>query len=430
MSATLELDVQAPAHGGHCVARLPADGDTAGRVVFVRHALPGERVRAVVTAGREGDRYWRADAVEVLRASPRRVRPPCPLSGPGGCGGCDFQHVSLAEQRRLKAAVVTEQLARLGGVDVAALTGGPLLVEPLPVPDRADDGLGWRSRVRYAVDPSGRLGFRRHRSHEVVPVAHCPLVTAAVAATGVTDLPWPGAEEVGVAAAESGTVVRVLPSDDAPAPPRWPRPEASALVTGRPGRVTRVSGRTWLRHQVPGAGGLRVTGDGFWQAHVGAAACYADALAELVAPGPDRAFADLYAGAGLLTCRLAAEGAAVVAVEGDRRAAADLRRNLHDRPRVTVVADDVERALARGEVPSGLAAIVLDPPRSGAGGRVVAAVAELRPDQLVYLACDPASLGRDTGLLAAAGYRLRRLRAFDAFPMTHHVECLASFEPH
>ncbi|WP_324502669.1 TRAM domain-containing protein [Nocardioides sp.] len=134
-----ELEVGAVAHGGFCVARVPDEGN---RVVFVRHTLPGERVVAQVTEGGDGDRFWRADAVEVRVAAADRVEPPCPLARPGGCGGCDFQHVSPAGQRALKAAVVHEQLARIAGLEVG------VRVEPLPGDDPPGSGLRWRTRMR------------------------------------------------------------------------------------------------------------------------------------------------------------------------------------------------------------------------------------------------------------------------------------------
>ncbi|HWJ65671.1 MAG TPA: TRAM domain-containing protein [Nocardioides sp.] len=159
-----EVEVGPVAHGGHFVARLPeADGS---RVLFVRHALPGERVVVEVTDGTEGDSFWRADAVEVLDASPERVPAPCPYAGPGLCGGCDFQHVDLAAQRRLKADVVREQLRRLARLDV------DVEVEPVPG-DEA--GLRWRTRQRYVALADGGRGMRKHRSHDVVPVEECLL---------------------------------------------------------------------------------------------------------------------------------------------------------------------------------------------------------------------------------------------------------------
>ncbi|HLY33522.1 MAG TPA: TRAM domain-containing protein, partial [Jatrophihabitantaceae bacterium] len=152
VGARIELEVGGPAHGGSCVARHE------GRVVFVRHALPGERVRAVVTEDRGGS-YLRADAVEIVDAAAGRVVPPCPHAGPGRCGGCDWQHASAAVQRELKADVVREQFRRLAGIDVTELLAG---VEELP-----GGLLGWRTRTTYATDPAGRLGLHRHRSAEV-----------------------------------------------------------------------------------------------------------------------------------------------------------------------------------------------------------------------------------------------------------------------
>ena len=157
----LEVEVGPVAHGGHCVARTEE-----GRVLFVRHALPGERVVAEVTEGTEGDRFWRADAVEVLDASADRVEPPCPYAGPGRCGGCDLQHVALHRQRELKADVVREQLRRLARLEV------DVEVEPVSG-DR--DGLHWRTRQRYVELPGGRRGMRKHRSHDVVEVDRCLL---------------------------------------------------------------------------------------------------------------------------------------------------------------------------------------------------------------------------------------------------------------
>ena len=159
------------AHGGHCVVRLDAPDN---RVVFTRHALPGETVVLQITEGTDGDRFWRGDAVEVLSPSPDRVVAPCPVAGPGLCGGCDFQHASLPAQRSLKTVVVREQLVRLGGLDPADPLIDGLVVTRVPVGEAdPDDGLRWRTRVRYATTDDGRRGMRKHHSHEVVPVDDC-----------------------------------------------------------------------------------------------------------------------------------------------------------------------------------------------------------------------------------------------------------------
>ncbi len=156
----VDVEVGQIAHGGFCVARHE------GRAVFVRHALPGEQVSVRITEGTDGDRFWRADAIEVHRASPDRVEAPCAYAGADACGGCDFQHVALERQRGLKADVVAEQLHRLAGLDV------DVRVEEVPGDDA---GLHWRTRQRYVERPDGGLAMRKHRSHELVPIEECLL---------------------------------------------------------------------------------------------------------------------------------------------------------------------------------------------------------------------------------------------------------------
>jgi tRNA/tmRNA/rRNA uracil-C5-methylase (TrmA/RlmC/RlmD family) len=409
----LRLEVGPVAHGGHCVARYE------GRVVFVRHALPGEVVLARTTGG-TGDSaaYWRADAVEVLTPSPDRVAPPCPLAHPGGCGGCDWQHAALPAQRALKAAVVAEQLERLAGVrravDVEALPG-----------DEA--GLGWRTRVRFTVGPDGRPGFHPHRSHDIVPVEACPIADPRVNATGASRATWRGATSVDVVAPAEGDPL-VVAEPARVRPPKLSGGTSVAVTDGR-GELTRVRGRTWVTERVSVDGEertFRVTGAGFWQVHPGAPQVLLDAVLDAAGPRPGERALDLYSGVGLFAAGLAVRvGAAgdVVAVESDRRAASDARRSLHDLPQVRFTPGTVANALRRIETAD---VVVLDPPRSGAGREVVSGIARLAPRVVVYVACDPAALARDVATAAELGYELTGLRAFDAFPMTHHVECVAT----
>ena len=388
----VELVVGPVAHGGHCVARLD------GRVVFVRHALPGERVVVEITEDRGGS-FCRGDAVEVLDASPARVTPACPLAGPGGCGGCDWQHASPAAQRELKSQVIGEQLRRLAGlrwtVPVEELPGGPL---------------HWRTRLRLAVDDRGHAGLRSHRGHEVIRLD--PEEGCAIAAHGLLDgvlnRSW-----------SAGGVEVVL--DDR---------GAQHVATREP--VTRSRGfRTrWLvggRAEQSAAGrAWSLSADGFWQVHPAAA----DTLASVVgdwADAPTGGVAwDLYGGAGLFAAVLAdqvGQDGSVTLVEASRSAVADARQNLADLPQVRAVPCAVERLRADGwERPD---VVVLDPPRKGAGREVVDLITRRSPDRVVYVACDPAALARDLATFARHDYEPARLRAFDAFPMTHHVECVA-----
>ncbi|MDP9240166.1 MAG: TRAM domain-containing protein, partial [Actinomycetota bacterium] len=346
----LSLDVGPVAHGGHCVARYE------GRVVFVRHALPGEQVLARVTEDRGGS-FCRADAVSVLRASPDRVEPPCPHAGAGRCGGCDWQHAAPQAQRDLKAAVVAEQLARLGGRPDLSVT-----VEPVP-----GGLLGWRTRVRFAVDVSGTVGLHRHRSAEIEPVAHCPLATPAVDRVGVPAHRWPGAAAVEVVASSFGDVALVLTprhGADVAVPPIDGADEAAVLQQpGRGGRATRVRGHRAVRENALGRV-FRVGAAGFWQVHPAAAETLAAAVVAALRPQSAESVLDLYAGSGLFAAAVAPHmpGGRIVAVESDREVAGDAVFNLRDvGVPVSVEVGQVGRVL--NSLQGDFDLVVLDPPR-------------------------------------------------------------------
>jgi tRNA/tmRNA/rRNA uracil-C5-methylase (TrmA/RlmC/RlmD family) len=397
-----ELTVGAVAHGGHCVAR------DEGRVVFVRHALPGERVRAVVTEERKG--FLRADAIEVLVPSPHRVRAPCPFAGPGRCGGCDFQHADLAYQRELKASVVREQLARLAGLSPDELARLAVTVRALPDVPGEDEGQGWRTRVQYTVDSTGRAGLLQHRSHEVVAVDRCLIAHAHVRDSDVLGRSWPDHDGVEVVAGVGGDVT-VLGRRGRSAP---------AVVSGPAQVRERAVGRDW---QVP----ARV----FWQVHPAAADTLASAVTRLLDPNPGDRIWDLYGGAGLFAAALAphAGGAGrITVVEGNRSAADAAKACLRDLTTVTVLHSDVARALANRRW-RGVDLVVLDPPRTGAGPGVVEAIVARSPRAVAYVACDPAALARDVRTFRERGYTLTELHGYDLFPHTHHVECVALLNP-
>ena len=415
-----ETRVERVAHGGFCVARHE------GRAVFVRHALPGELVLAEVTEGHENDRYLRADAVEILEPSADRVSAPCPYAGPGRCGGCDWQHATPEAQRRLKAAVVQEQLQRLAGIE------REVVVEAAP---GTPDGLGWRTRVQFAVDAEGRAGLRKSRSHDVVPVDECLIAAPGVEEVGVEAREWPGVAGVEVIAASGSSdravVVTPLPKPHGHMPIVELDVPVSVLRGDGTGGARRVHGRAQVREVAAGRT-WKVSGSGFWQVHPAAADVLSEAVLEAVAARPGETAMDLYCGVGLFAAGLAeavGEDGEVVAVESDSGAVADALVNLGGYDQVVIVEDRVDAAI--GQAPEGFGAeiVVLDPPRAGAGRSVVAGITALQPRVVAYVACDPAALARDLGYFAERGYELDTLRAFDLFPMTHHVECVARLVP-
>lgn len=411
----VELEIGPVAHGGHCVARLRAAGDEGpGRVVFVRHTLPGERVLARLTETGTTSSFWRADAVEVLDASPDRVPSVWPEAGPGGVGGGELAHVALGAQRAWKAAVLGEQLQRLAKVDRA------VPVRALPGDDERG-GLGWRTRVGFLADREGRAGMRRFRSHDVVPVTSMPLMSDALAELDLLGRRWrPGARIEAVAPA-GGDQPMVL-VDDQPFDLRRGKVDARPNARSAVREQVRPGERTWT---------YRVAAAGFWQVHREAPTALTGAVLDALGDVTGATVLDLYSGAGLFTLPLAdavGEQGSVVAVEGDARAVKDARRNLHDRPQVTLHGGDVAAVLAAGAAGAGADAVVLDPPRVGAGRDVVRAVAALAPARVVYVACDPAALARDVAYLAEEGYALADVQGYDLFPMTHHLEAVAVLE--
>ena len=430
----VEVEVGDVAQGGWCVAR-PAGAP----VVFVRHALPGERVIARVTE--VTSRFARADAVEIRKPSPDRVTPPCPSARPGGCGGCDWQHAGLPAQRALKAEVIAQHLRRLAGID------REVIVEPMPG-DEAGGGLGWRTRVQFAVRDDGVAGLRAHRSHDVIDIGDCPIAHPGIADLGITRHRWPGVSSVEAIVGGSEPAERaVIVTPDDPRRPGeagrggdgrlrsedaeqdWARAVPAEAVLSRAGhRLTPIRGGEYLRQRAAGRE-WRVSAGAFWQVHPAAAGTLTAAVVAALEPEPGDRVLDLYCGAGLFAgavAPLVGPDGAVTGIESDSAAVLDARHNLREWPWARVHRGDVARVLRRGGLPpAGLA--IADPPRAGLAREVVDYLSGPgRAVRFAYVSCDPATLARDLRLLAERGWRLGGLRAFDAFPMTHHVECVAT----
>jgi 23S rRNA (uracil1939-C5)-methyltransferase len=379
----IELAPTGMAAGGDAIAR-----DADGRVVFVTGALPGERVRARVTASKKD--FAKAVVVEVLSASPSRVAPPCPALAMG-CGGCGWQHVAVDAQRGLKRSIVVDALRRLGRVAHAedVVGEGP----GLP----AD---GYRTTVRLAVEPeSGRLAYRRHGSHALVTPDDC-LVLHPLLAARLGDR-FPGASEVTLrCGARTGDV----------------------LVHPQPGRPTPV----WFHEDAAGRR-WRISAESFFQIRPDGADALADLVVDAAGSNVDRAV-DLYAGVGLFAGVLSERlGARVVAVEGSATAVDDAEVNLADIEGELVEADVTHWRPDPDSEWADVDVVVADPSRHGLGSRGADAVAACGPDTVVLVSCDPAALGRDTRLLDERGFGIERATTVDLFPHTTHVEVVSRF---
>jgi tRNA/tmRNA/rRNA uracil-C5-methylase (TrmA/RlmC/RlmD family) len=390
--AELTLDVGAPANGGSCVAHHE------GRVVFVRYALPGEKVRVRVTADRGS--YWHAEAIEVIEPSADRTASLCPIAGADGAGCCDLAFAVPEAARVLKAKVVANQLERLGGHHWSGPDTG---AEPLS----AAGPTGWRTRVRLDVGPDRRPGFHRYHSDELVTDLRCAQLPAGML-DGLAEADWPPEAQLHVALDDDGQrhVVRTV---------RAGRRNETKVVEGAYQAVQRVGRRSW-----------RVPVTAFWQAHRDAARVYSSLVIDWAQPGAGRTAWDLYGGAGVFAAVLGdavGESGRVLTIDTSRAATRAARAALLDLPQVEVITDSVRRALAVQRAGADVA--VLDPPRSGAGREVVDLLAAAGVLRVVHIGCEAASFARDIGLYRGHGYVVEKIKVFDAFPLTHHTECVA-----
>lgn len=437
------MRIERYADQGRCVAHLD------GRVVFVRFALPGELVEVRMDEPmRAKASFWTGEVVRVIEASPDRVEPAWKLAGPladgGGVGGADLIHVSLPGQLRWKASVIANQFQRLAHMDIAADDVEVVRIDG----DEALNGLHWRTRIDMVADDLGRTSMRKRESHERIAIDTMPLATRAVLAVANSLDLWNRKFEPNAQIRLAVPEPRV---DDVQLCSDADLLEAignnyALLVNGE-----LVSGSALLREQVRvkdplQANGLRtytyeVDANGFWQIHRLAPEHLVDYVLSCVRTALDGRVKnvvlwDLYSGSGLFTLPLATMFGAdvrVLSVEGSPVAVRQAHRNIGrlglSKKRVEALQGDVAKTLAHS-VDGALAhpdVVVLDPPRAGAKAQVCKQIAAFGARHVVYVACDPTSLARDTGTLLGLGYRLVSLRAFDIYANTHHTESVAEF---
>lgn len=384
----LEVTIEKVAHGGHFIARHD------GAVIFVRHAIPGERCIIEVTS--TGSSFNRADVVEVLEKSEHRVVAPCEYSHRSGCGGCDFQHIDPAYQRQLKSDVIKEQFSRIAKMQVEIEV------------EEVSKATHWRTRAIATTNRNGKLGFYKSRSHTVVPVTDCLICVDGLGIKELANSNLKGDMRVEVSASNTGE-------------------RTIALAPTRGEEKARISEGPVVLHENVLGKVLEVSQASFWQSNEKAPEVLTRTVLQLADLKTGEHVLDLYGGVGLFTAAiLEAVGATghVDLIEGSKVATADAARNFAHSSNITIATGDVAKLLPRITAAD---VVVLDPPRDGAGKEAVAQIARLAPRSIVYVACDPAALARDTAYLADHSYSLVKLRAFDLFPMTHHIECVALY---
>ena len=384
----IEVQIGPVAHGGHFVARYN------GQVIFVRHGITDELVKIKITS--VSSKIAHADVIEVLKSSENRVSPPCKYAG--SCGGCDFQHIEINAQREYKSAIVKEQFLRIGKMDLDAL-GFDLKVQAL----EPTNGLHWRTRMDFAVSPQGGIGFFGARSNEVVEIKDCLIADERMHVAELSGRSWKSDARVEVAVSSTN--------------------EISVMRSGRS-----ISGPTQIVEQV-GGNSFKISPVSFWQSHKAAPVELTKAVLALLGIKNGDNVCDLYSGVGLFAAAILKEvgdRGFVTLIESDKTAVTDARKIFLNKENVKILQGLVAQQLA---VVKRADLILLDPPRTGAGEVVIQQMVKFKPRKIVYVACDPAALARDAKTLEESGYKLDHIQAFDLFPMTQHIECVAGFSP-
>jgi len=389
------------------IERLVAGGDALarmsdGRVAFVDGALPGETVDIEVVQSKKD--FVKARLIEVVDSSKDRVVPACPHVA-DGCGGCSWQHLHTAIHMSAKLEIVRESLrrvAKLGDIDVRE--GGSVPI------DHA------RTTLRMAVMPSGRMGFRRAQSNEVIGIESC-LVAHPLLQELITDARVSGASEATLrCGAESGDRGVWLHDERG-------RNVKTAVIEGIADDV-QVGRRAIIRETVHGVT-LEVSMSSFFQSSPQAAelivSAVNDAAGDAALSGEDGPIIDAYGGCGLFAATLIDLDVPVTLVESNKSACADARRNLRDhRARIEEIAFEQWQPTRAGLV-------IADPARSGLGKTGVSTIVGTRAKTVVLVSCDAVAGARDIGLLVEAGYACNGVTVLDVFPYTHHVEMVSRF---
>lgn len=415
----LRLDVESLAHGGDGVAHVERSGER--RAVFVAGALPGDHVEVEVDFER---RPARGRLSSVVAPSADRVSAPCAEAG--RCGGCDWMQLDVAAQARWHARIVEAALGR-------AVTDVPAVVaHPAPRTERH------RTRARLAIVATGSrvlVGYRPPRSHAVHDVGDClvldPRLSRVFADLRDVLARERGDGEAQVALGANGRPVVELRWNGELGGATFAAIDALVAAKAWDGADVRIDGATAPARigdpTVRTIGGdgepLLVPPSGFAQANEEVSRALVDRAMELLAPDGEEVV-ELFAGSGNFTVALARRARSVVAVESDALAIASTRKNLEARGlSAKLVAADADAF----DLPAKARLVLLDPPRAGADG-AARRLAASRATRVVYVSCDPGTLARDAGTLAAAGFRLRDVETFEMFPHTSHVETLARFE--
>lgn len=406
-SDLLTVNLEKLVYGGDALGRL-----SDGRAVFIPFGLPGETVRARIVDEKRG--HVRADLVELLEPSPKRIMPRCMHFG--SCGGCHYQHLSYPEQQTVKTGILRDQLIRLGGIDSP------------PVKPMASSPFEWnyRNHVQFHLSPSGKLGYVDAHNRSILPISECHLPEAPL-----NDI-WPslefepdlGLERISLRLGVAGEIMLVLESD-LPEIPVMDLEADLSVVHINAGDTVVLAGDDDLVITV-NERLFRISASSFFQVNTAMAARMVDYLLTHLPVTPRTTLLDVYCGVGLFSAFFAPHVGRLIGIESSSSACEDFTVNLDEFENVELYVAMAEDVLPALDVNPDVA--IVDPPRAGLEKRALDALLVLAPTLLAYVSCDPSTLARDASRLIDGGYHLTQVTAFDLFPQTYHIESISIFE--
>ena len=380
----LTLDIGNIANGGHFVARHD------NQIIFVRHAISGETAKVKITA--TNSKFAFGDAVEILQSSKDRVPPPCKYSHPEGCGGCDFQHINYRAQSGLKKEVLKDQFKRITKVDIS----------PDIVTSNPPNGLHWRSRLNLAISENKKVGLRAHKSNTVIEIDKCMIALNEINKSDIFTKNWDNEENLKISCSSTNEI-NVS--------------QFEKNILGPDKLTENVDKNTYT-----------ISPKSFWQSHINAPSLLLQQVMREANIKQDEIVCDLYGGVGLFTLpisKLTGKNGQVHLIEMNDTCIEDANIMFKHIDNIYIHHGTVEQKL--GSVKS-IDTIILDPPRNGVSKQVINQIIEKKPNMIVYVSCSPSTLARDSKVLLENKYILSNIVGLDLFPMTHHIESVASFK--
>ncbi len=380
----LTLDIGNIANGGHFVARHH------NQIIFVRHAISGEVAKVKITA--VNSKFAFGDAVEILKPSKDRISPPCKYSHPEGCGGCDFQHINYDVQSDLKKEVIKDQFKRITKIDIL-----PEIITANP-----SNGFHWRSRLNLAISENKKVGLRAHKSNKVIEIDECLIALKEINKSDIFSANWDSKENLNISCSSTNQINIS---------------QFNKSIIG-PDKLTENVDKNEYT----------ISPKSFWQSHINAPSLLLQQVIKNADIQQDQIVCDLYGGVGLFTLpisKLIGKNGQIHLIEMNDTCIEDANIMFEYIDNIYIHHGTVEQKL--GSVKK-IDTIILDPPRNGVSKQVINQMIEKKPNTIIYVSCNPSTLARDSKILLDNKYSLSNIVGLDLFPMTHHLETVASFK--